>query len=133
MTPTMTIDVEVRDRVGAVRKVAGLPATYTQTHYITQDHPMADEFKKLLGDQNARVSVGVDERFSGPSGTYSSASVRVSISLNCDQNKETIDAATKLAFEYASDFLDRHAVPSAKLLSKHLKEVYNQPEYENGG
>ena len=133
MTATMTVEVEVRDRVGSVRKVAGLPATYTQTHYITQDHPMADEFKKLLGDQNARVSVGVDEKFSGPSGTYSSASVRVTISLNCNQTKETIDKATELAFGYASDFLDRHAVPAAKLLGRHLDEIYNQPEYENGG
>ncbi len=133
MTPSMTINVEVRDKVGAVRKVAGLPATFTQTHYITQEHPMADEFKKLLGDGNARVSVGVDDRFSGPSGTYSSASVRINITLNCDQSKETIDKASTLAFEYASDFLDRHAVPAAKLLKRHLDEIYNQPEYENGG
>ena len=133
MTPSMTINVEVRDKVGAVRKVAGLPATFTQTHYITQEHPMADEFKKLLGDGNARVSVGVDERFSGPSGTYSSASVRVNITLNCDQSKDTIDKAAELAFEYASDFLDRHAVPTARLLKRHLDEIYNQPEYENGG
>lgn len=123
----MTIVVEIVDRAGMVRTVRGLPATYTQTHYMT------DEFKKLLGDQNARVSVGLDERFSGPSGTYSSASVRVNLTLNCDQSKETIEEATKMAFDYASDFLDRHAVPAAKLLNRHLDEIYDQPEYGNKG
>lgn len=127
MIPTLTVVVEVTDRAGMVRKVCGLPATYTQTHYMT------DEFKKLLGDQNARVSVGLDERFSGPSGTYSSASVRVNLTLNCGQDKKTIEEATKMAFDYASDFLDRHAVPAVKLLNRHLDEIYDQPEYKGKG
>lgn len=111
----MTVEVEMFDRHGPVRTVDGLPATYQQVHY------MKDEFKALLGDAQARISIGLDERFSGPSGTYSSASVRVNVTLSCDQSKEKIEQATQMAFDYASDFLDRHAVPTARLLNKHLE------------
>lgn len=119
-TPTATIEVETLDRHGIVLKVDGKPTTYKQVHY------MKDEFKQLLGDAQARVSIGVDERFSGPSGSYSSVSVRVNITLSCDQSQAKIDAATKMAFDYASGFLDGHAVPAMKLLNKHLETMYPQ-------
>ncbi len=116
--PTLTVAVDTSDRKGTIRTIEGLPATYTEIHY------MKDAFKGLLGDAQARVSIGLDEKFPGPSGTYSSVGIRISVTVSCDQSKESIDKTTELAFDYASDFLDRHAVTAVRLLNKHFDAVY---------
>jgi hypothetical protein len=51
-------------------------------------------------------------------------SVRVNLTISCDQSKAKIDEAAKMAFDYASGFLDAHALPAVKLLNKHLDTLY---------
>lgn len=117
--PKLDISVETTDRKGRVYTVGNRPATYTEVHYMKDD-----EFKAVLGDAQARVSIGLDEKFPGPSGTYSSVGIRINITVSCDQSKNVIDKTTELAFDYASLFLDSYALPAVRLLNKHLNEIY---------
>jgi hypothetical protein len=84
-----------------------------------------DAYKKIIGDGNARVSVGLDESIGGPYG-YSSVKLRFNVTMSCDQNEEALEKAAELGFQDAVKFLDDHIDSAHKLLTSHLERVYTR-------
>lgn len=82
-----------------------------------------DEYKALLGDGNARVSVGFDENIGAPYG-YSSVKIRVNVSINCDQNRDTIQKATSMAFDECVACADDVIKKAYDVLVVHLGKLY---------
>jgi hypothetical protein len=117
--PTVQVDVEILDGdKRPINKIRGRDATYKETYY------MKDEFKTILGDGQARVSVGLDEKIGGRN--YSSAAVRVNVTLSCDQSADTIKKATEMAFNTAAEFLDTHLPPAVRLLDQHISDIFGE-------
>ena len=81
-----------------------------------------DVFKKIIGDNNARVSVGIDEHMGGPY-NYSGIKIRVNVTLSADQTKATIQEAEELAFQECVQFIDDHLPQAYKLLEQHLERL----------
>lgn len=123
--PTATVVVAITHRGLPVNTVGGEASSFERTYY------MKDKFKELLGDGSARVSVGVDEKFNGPSGTYSSVSLRVNVTLTCDQAEKVIDKAAEEALNVGLGFLDKHASTATSMLLSHL-EAIEQSQRERG-
>jgi len=82
-----------------------------------------DHMKALLGDGNARVTVGVDEAMGGPYG-YSSVKVRVSVTLSCDQNAESVTKAQQICFDQCTNFVEDNISVAHTMLCAHLKANY---------
>jgi hypothetical protein len=117
MTRSAEVNVETTAQGSLVNTIDGEDATYTEIENLR------DKYKVLLGDGQARVSLGVDERVSGPHGTYSSVSVRVSVTLSCDQSEEGISKASDLAIRKASSLLDQHLPIAVRKLRRHLRAI----------
>lgn len=82
-----------------------------------------DQMKAIMGDGQARVSVGVDEGIGGPYG-YSSVKVRVHVTLACDQNAETVTKAQQLCFDQCTGFIEDTIGVAHDMLCAHLKQHY---------
>jgi hypothetical protein len=80
-----------------------------------------DEYKQVLGDGNARVTVSISEKIGARS--YSNLSVHVSVTLRCNQDAETIRAAEDLAFQEAVAFMDDTVDRAYQLLTVHLDRI----------
>jgi hypothetical protein len=120
------IDVEIRDGNKDVLYTIGPHiATYRDTHY---ESIMAskDEYKQLLGDAQARVSIGMDEKIAGPH--YSSVSIRVNITVSCDQETESIRRAQEMLTKEAMAYLEGHYEQAMERLREHLKHLYPEED-----
>lgn len=100
-----------------VQSVGGEAASFVRTYY------MKDKFKELIGDGNARVSIGADARYNGPPGTYSSVSLRSNVTLTCDQTEKIIDTASEMALNQNLGFLDKHAPTAMAMLKSHIETI----------
>lgn len=98
-----------------------IPALSKETKIVRTN----DEYKKIIGDGNARVSVGLDESIGGPYG-YSSVKLRFNITMACDQNRDSIQKASELGFQEGVQFLEDHVESAHKLLVSHLERVYTR-------
>lgn len=120
MSYQATVSVEIKDGKRILYTIGQHIATYYDTHYESTMNK--DKFKELLGDGQARVSIGMDERIAGPH--YSSVSIRVNISVNCNQSAETIEAATELLSDEAMAYLEGHYEVAVERLREHLNHLY---------
>lgn len=82
-----------------------------------------DKYKAILGDGNARVNVGLDESIGGPYG-YSSVKIRMSVTLTCDQNAESVQQAKQYCFDECMDFIEGNLGIAHKMLVDHLERFY---------
>lgn len=121
MTYQATVSVEIKDGKRTLYTIGSSIATYQDTHY---ESPMGnkEKYKDLLGDGNARVSIGMDERIAGPH--YSSVSIRVNISINCDQTESSIKEASDLLTKEAMAYLEGHYEVAVERLRQHLDHLY---------
>ena len=89
--------------------------SWERTHTV-----MSDSLKALLGNGKARVSVSLSEKISGPVG-YSSVSTNVSVTFSCNQDEDTVNAASAAAFEQAVAVTDEIFPKAMQLLEAHLQ------------
>ena len=108
------VDGEVIDRVGD-----------TAFSYTRSEMKQKDEYQKLLGDGNARVSVGLGEKIGGPYG-YSSVDVRINTTLTCNQDEETVRTAGHLAFRECVAVVDDIIDNSMLMLKSHLERNHHE-------
>lgn len=122
MSYQATIDVELRDGDKNVIYTIGQHiATYHDTHYESV-MSNKDDFKQLLGDAQTRVSIGMDEKIAGPH--YSSISIRVNITVSCDQSTDTIRRAQEMLTKEGMAYLEGHYEQAVERLREHLKHLY---------
>lgn len=88
-----------------------------------------DRLKKLLGDCQARTSVSVSEKVSGPD--YSSVSMNVTVTLSCDQSDKALAEAQEIALSECLVFIDAHILDTHGMLMKHVKQALEN-EKESG-
>ncbi len=109
------VDVDVKDTDGnTIDSVGNEKASYTRTEVKEKD-----EYQKILGDGNARVSVGLDEKIGGPG--YSSVGIRINVGINCNQDCETIEKAYGLAFRECVTIMDEIVDKSIQMLRSHIQ------------
>lgn len=97
-------EVTVVDRTGKIAFVDDVPFNFVETQYMPSNK---DKYKTLLGDTNAKVSVGLSVKLSGVG--YSSASISVNVSLSCDQTEDTVARAKGFALDECAAFIEAHA------------------------
>lgn len=114
-----TIEIIDQDRI-PIASVNGEPASRRIQAMRTND-----KYKALMGDGNARVNVGVDESIGGPYG-YSSVKIRVSVTLSCDQNEETVKQAERACLDECLVFIEDNVGAAYAMLSNHLDLLYNR-------
>lgn len=84
--------------------------------------PMAgDKLGALNTAGPAEVRLGLEEKLSGPSGTYSSVSVRLELKVNCAQSNAEVQAATELLYAEGARLLNHYINPAMDLLVEHVK------------
>ena len=122
MTPVSLerrIYVTLRDAHGnPIAMIGDTVVSYTRT-----EMKQKDDYQKLLGDGNARVSVGLGEKIGGPYG-YSSVDVRVNVTLTCNQDEGTLTNAAHLAFRECVAVVDDIVDKSMVMLRSHLERNY---------
>lgn len=84
-----------------------------------------DEYRDILGDGSARVSVSLGEKVGGPYG-YSNVMINVTTTLGCNQDEETVARAHALAFQQNVQVLDDHFQTAYQLLEAHLSRHYRE-------
>lgn len=109
------VKVHLSDQNGApLLDAEGAPVSYEVTHMRQKD-----ELKALVGDGQARVSVSLSEKMSGPYG-YSSINVSVTVTMNCDQSVEYVRKAEEAALQECLGFLDTAVDTGYASLTSHL-------------
>jgi hypothetical protein len=63
----------------------------------------------------------MEEKLSGPSGTFSTVSVRVELSVQCAQNEEQIRRAAGLLQGEVAHLADHYINPAMELLLEHVE------------
>lgn len=113
------VSVETRDQRGDVLyAIKGEDATYEQSEIL-----MKDEYKKLIGDANARTSVSVSSKMGGAYG-YSAVSINVSVTLTCNQDRKTLKAAKDACLNECVSFIDEAMPHCMAMLDAQLHELY---------
>lgn len=109
----------------AVPALGGHPATWEGTQRMDPKTAVGGK-KNSFADLNeqgaATVTVALEEKLSGPSGTYSSVSVRIEVSARCDQNETAIRQARDVLVNEGMKALDFYAGPAVSLLTEHTKK-----------
>jgi hypothetical protein len=104
-------EVTLIDRRGQIAIIDGEPFSFVETLYMPTNK---DKYKTLLGDTNAKVSVGLSVKLSGAG--YSSASISVNVSLSCDQTEDTVTRAKDFALEECAGFISAHGPSITQML-----------------
>lgn len=106
-----------------IDSLGGRPATWEWTQRMDPKKIAAGKkgakFSCLQDDGAAEVRVAVEEKLSGPSGTYSSVSVRIEISARCHSDEESIDAARDLLFNESLKAVAHYMNPAINMLQDH--------------
>lgn len=87
----------------------------------------SDKYKKIYGDGNARVNVGLSETLGGPYG-FSSVQVRVSVSVSCNQDVETVREAEGMLLADCMAFVDDTMTTAHDMLCTHLDQIYDKAQ-----
>ncbi len=117
-----------------IHEVAGKPACWEATGVMKPpmkpNLPSAAPAKPSAGEPNrfkaldengaAEVTLGVEEKMSGPEGTYSSVAVRLEVKARCGQSEAAVRAASQVLYDVAAEELDKHMPAARKLLLEHL-------------
>lgn len=111
----------------AVPTLGGQNATWEATQRMDPSKPVEGKrppknlFEGINQQGRASVKVGLEEKLSGPAGTYSSVSVRVEISARCDQDSASIRAARDALAKEGMKALEWYAAPALELLMRHVQ------------
>jgi hypothetical protein len=109
-----------RNKAKAAAKAAGTKVTKTAApDAATRLGPA--EFGDLDASGPARLTFGMEEKLSGPSGTFSTVSVRVELSVQCAQNEEQIRRAAGLLQGEVAHLADHYINPAMELLLEHVE------------
>jgi hypothetical protein len=113
-----------------VEEIDGVLATWEGTQNMdpktmVKKPGAPNRFSVLNGTGPAVVRVGIEEKVSGPTGTYSSVSVRVEVSAHCDQSEASIQRAHQLLFDEGTRALDGYMDTALELLNRHLQRHGN--------
>lgn len=103
-----------------VNELSGKLATFEETQMPTPLSNTKDPIKVFYRPNGARVTVGLEEKISGPANTYSSVAVRVEITSQCEQDETAIRGLTKALHSEAMRALHHYMAPSLDLLMSHL-------------
>jgi hypothetical protein len=122
----LTVRVQTIISHWAVQELGGQPATWEWTQRMDPKKPAADGKKNAFAGINAqgpaKVTVDLEEKLSGPSGTYSTVSIRVGISVRCDQSEEAITHARDVLMREGTRALEFYAGPAVNLLMEHTRK-----------
>jgi hypothetical protein len=111
----------------AIEELGGKLATWEGTQRVDTKKPLLglkkkdDRFAALNPEGPASVTVGLEEKLSGPSGTYSSVAVHISVTARCDQNEAAIVQARDVLFKEGLQALEHYMRPALNLLLEHTK------------
>jgi len=103
----LLLSVDVTHRGDRIDEVDGAPVSFLG------EQQMGDEYKALLGDGDAKVSISVGAKVNGPQNTYSTVNVLATVTLRCGQDKSVVELATDLATTDAIRAVE-DAMPLAK-------------------
>jgi hypothetical protein len=113
-----------------VDMLGGMPATWEGTEMSTLDElkkkaamnkKPGDKYAVLDPQGPAEIRVGLEEKVSGPSGTYSSVTVFVQVQLRTAQTPEAVKKGIDLAHSECVQALERYIDPALTLLCAHLE------------
>lgn len=97
---------------------------YVEQLDLTEDAKFMDQYKKILGDAQARVSVSADMALKE---FGSGAGAMVTVTLACNQDKDSIETAIDLAGSMARDY----CVEQQKLAEHELMKSRQLPAGKN--
>lgn len=130
----MILQVAVQTEVNKtlIHTIAGVPATWEATFMPTIDDlrkagNKAKESKAVTlysavdPKGEAEVSFGLEEKVSGPAGTYSSVTVQVRLTFRCAQTEAQVERALALAHRECVGALEKYIEPAQQLLVSHLE------------
>lgn len=103
-----------------VHELSGKLATFEETQMPQPLSNTKDPIRMFYEPNGARVTVGLEEKISGPANTYSSVAVRVEITSQCKQDETAIRGLTKALHSEAMRALNHYMEPSLALLMSHL-------------
>jgi len=102
--------------IAGVLCIVGKPDTYITKILDEFPEDLMDEYRKIIGDGLAKVTVGgevsIKEYGTGASGF-------ASVTLTCNQDELTIDKAAKLAGDFAKNYAHEHRA----ILEKELNQL----------
>ncbi len=101
----------------ASKKAAG-KVPITKQEQATSKH---DRFAVLRETGPTSVGLELEEKVSGPPGTYSSVTVRVSITARCEQSSAAVEQAHDLLFTECTAAIDRYMRPAVEQLEYFLE------------
>lgn len=114
--------------VGVTTIVHNVPVEIIDNKYATWEGTQRvptkpiDRFAALNPSGSTEVKIALEEKLSGPSGTYSSVAVRIEISARCDQTTAAIHKATEVLFDEGSKALHHYIQPAMALLHEHVAQ-----------
>jgi hypothetical protein len=103
-----------------VNELSGKLVTFEETQMPQPLSNTKDPIKSLYEPDGASVTVGLEEKISGPANTYSSVAVRIEISSRCKQDEIAIRNLTKALHGEAMRALHHYVAPTLELLLSHL-------------
>lgn len=119
---TMTWRVETIIDHWTVFHLGNKKATYEGTQHVnTRSLSGRRKFDCLREEGGTEVRVGVEEKISGPSGTYSSVSVKVEIASRCNTDEVSIEQARDALFKEALGAVDHYMNQASNLLMEHTE------------
>lgn len=101
-----------------VRELGGKLATWEGTQHMVPGEK--DPIAAMHTVGGAGVTVDVEEKLSGPPNTYSSTTIRVSITARCPQTIAHIQKMTRLLHAEGLRALEHHVPTSLELLVAHV-------------
>lgn len=81
----------------------------------------ADRLKGLNEQGPAEVRVSLEEKQSGPQGTFSSTSVRIEVSVRCLQDERTVEAAHTALYDIGHKALEQYLKRQMTVLYEHAE------------
>ena len=103
--------------------IGGVLTCWEGSHVTTLSELKKKNSKYAVLDPEgpAEVSIGLEEKVSGPEGTYSSVTVFVRVTLRCAQTENQVRAAQNLAHSECITTLEKYIEPAQRLLISHLR------------
>ena len=117
-----TFMVDPKKIAEAASKRQGLPLKAPARPAVAAQPPQRDRLGSVLDPNGpAEVMVGLEEKLSGPQGTYSSVTVSIQVKVHCAQTDESVRRASELLYDEGARVLEHHVGPAMELLMMHIR------------
>ncbi len=117
---TLVVSVATVVRNLPIELINGKYATWEGVQHVQQKK--GDRFAALNPSGAAEVRVGLEEKLNGPSGSYSSVTVNISITARSDQTEEAVKRAADVLFVEVTKALHHYVTPAYNLLIEHIEQ-----------